>query len=110
MERQREIVRLWMAGKPRREIAETVKSSPGYVSNVVSTAQALGFKAKPFSRGKERALTPEQVAKAADCRANGMSFPQIAQQFGVSHMTVMRAVRRAKNEMGANDGVPGQGQ
>lgn len=94
MEKQREIVRLWLAGKQLREIMAEVKVSNTFTSNVVSTARAIGMDGPKFTKGPPPSLSPDQVKSLIEDRASGLSFGKLAEKYGVSNPTIMRTLRR----------------
>lgn len=53
---------------------------------------------EPTHPRQERALTPDQEARAVELSAAGVPFRRIADNLGVSHTTVWRTVRRALKE------------
>ena len=94
MEKQREIVRLWMEGKQLREIMSEVKVSNTFISNVVTTARAIGMKGPKFTKGPPPSLSPDQVKSLIEDRASGLSFGKLAAKYGVASPTIVRTLRR----------------
>jgi hypothetical protein len=72
-------------------------SSPAHLCNVAIEAAARTFGTTP-----EAVLSPARAQEVADARAvamtaartNGLSLPQIAEQFGKDHSSVIHAIRR----------------
>ena len=84
------IVALSDAGVSVNEVASCFQLGPSYVSSLRTRARQLGSEGLVRPRGRQRSLSPRQLARAAQLSRKGITNREIAKRFGVHPGTIAR--------------------